>query len=347
MRAVIKPDEEPRSLLISDVETPKVGLNDVLIRVKAGSICGSDLSVYLMKAGFKGYAKVPLVMGHEIAGIIEEVGGNVKNLNIGDKVISESLIYCGECFYCRSDMTNICANFKVLGVHRNGGFAEYLAVNSRHIHKVPDEISIYEAALLEPTAVSVHAVVDRAKIKPGDFVVVTGPGPIGLITAQIAKAMGANVIVTGPTSSIGRLEIARSLNIEAINVNEENPIERVLKETGGVGADVVIECSGSVKAASEAYDMLRKNGQLIVVAIFPESGQVNYTQIVRREIRVIGSFCHKWIDYEVGINLVKSGKVKLKPIITHQFPIDEAKKAFETALTRNPNVKVGKVQIII
>ena len=347
MKAIIKPDEEPRSLLVSDVEAPKVGFNDVLIRVKVGSICGSDLSMYLMKAGFKGYAKVPLVMGHEIAGIIEKVGGNVKNLNRGDRVISESLMYCGECFYCRSSMTNICANFKVLGVHRDGGFAEYLAVNSKHIHKVPDEISINEAALLEPTAVSVHAVIDRAKIKPGDFVVVTGPGPIGLISAQIAKAMGANVIVTGPTSSIGRLEIARSLNLETVNVNEENPVERVLEETEGVGADVVIECSGSIKAASEAYDMLRKNGQLVIVAIFPEFGQVNYTQIVRREIMVVGSFCHKWMDYEVGISLVKSGKIRLKPIITHQFQIDEARKAFETALTRSPNVRVGKVQIII
>jgi L-iditol 2-dehydrogenase len=347
MKAVIKPDEEPRSLLIGDVENPGIGVNDVLIRVKAGSICGSDLSVYLMKAGFKGYAKVPLVMGHEVSGIIEDVGGNVKNLGRGDRVISESLIYCGECFYCRSGMTNICLNFKVLGVHRNGGFAEYLAVNSRHIHKVPDEISIHEAALLEPTAVSVHAVIDRARIKPEDFVVVTGPGPIGLISAQIAKAIGANVIVTGPETSIGRLEIARSLGLEAVNVNEENPVERVLKETGGIGADVVIECSGSVKAASEAYDMLKKNGQLVVVAIFPEPGQVNYTQIVRREVRIKGSFCHKWIDYEVGINLVKSGKVRLKPIITHQFPIDEAKEAFETALIRNPNVKVGKVQILI
>jgi len=345
MKAVVKTVEEPRVLDIKDVEIPKADAYEVLIRVRAASICGSDVSIYKMTPGFRGYAKIPIILGHELSGDIVDIGEYVKEVQIGDRVISESVIYCGNCFYCKKKLTNICANFKILGVHRDGGFAEYLVVPSRLMHKIPKTISYEEAALVEPTAVAVHAAVSRARIEPGDFIAILGPGPIGLLAAQIARSIGAGeVIVTGPGTSKGRLEIAEELGFKAVNIDVENPVEVVKEMTDNIGADVIFECAGSTKGMLQAYEMVRKDGQIVMVGIFSEAGEIPYTPIVRKEVRVGGSFCHTWQNYETAIKLIQKGLVKIRPLITHQFPLDEAKKAFEVILAK-AGTKLCKVQL--
>jgi len=198
---------------------------------------------------------------------------------------------------------------------------------------------------VEPTAVAVHATVTRARIEPGDFVAVLGPGPIGLLAAQIARSLGAGeVLVTGPSTSGGRLEIAKELGFKTVNIDIENPVEVVKGMTDNTGADVIFECSGSTKAMLQAYEMVRKNGQIVMIGIFSEPGEISYTPLVRKEVRIKGSFCHTWQNYETAIKLIQKDLVKIRPLITHRFSLDEAKEAFEVILAK-AGTKLCKVQL--
>ncbi len=207
MKAVAKTRREP-GLEVIETEPDKITDNEILLRMRTASICGSDLGFYNYTPAYQKFAKVPNIMGHEFAGEIAEVGKNVQDYAVGDRVSVESVLYCGRCKFCRSGMTNICRSFTVFGMHRNGAFAEYVAVEPKYLHRLPGEVSFLEAGVVEPLSVIVNALEDvAAPIKTGDTACIIGPGPLGLFSAEMLRAKGArDLLVMGIGIDEFRLE---------------------------------------------------------------------------------------------------------------------------------------------
>jgi L-iditol 2-dehydrogenase len=235
-------------------------------------------------------------------------------------------------------------DFRIFGVHTNGGFAEYVAVPEKNLHRLEDDISFEQAAIIEPLSVCCHATHDVAKITADDNVVVLGPGPIGLLAGQVARARGCkDVTVSGVDVDETRLSIARKLGFKAINSSREHLVDEVINSTSGVGADVAIVAAGSGLALAEACDLVRKGGKILNIAIYPKPVELPVTKLVRGEVALLGTFGSNWNDYEEAMKLAANHRVALEPLVTHRYPIDESHSAFEKA-----KAKEGcKVQLVI
>ncbi|SKC83430.1 zinc-binding dehydrogenase [Maledivibacter halophilus] len=328
MKALMKKELGFGSLELVEVEEPKAGRDQVKILVKYAGICGSDLHTYEGK--YK--VKVPVILGHEFSGEIVEVGENVDDFKIGDRVTSETTFYiCGECKYCYSGDYNLCKSRKGLGSQQNGGFTKYVIARKESVHKLPENVDYVSAALTEPLACAYHAV-SKSDIKEGDIVVVLGPGPIGLLTAQVAKSYGAKVVITGLEKDKIRLEKARELGIDfAVDIQNEDVKKIVDDVTNGYGADIAFECAGAVPAVKMGLDLLRKKGQYIQVGIFPTAEiMTDFEKIVQKEIEVIGCRSQKPRDWEPSLKLMDDNLVNSKALVTHEFKITEWDKAYET-----------------
>ncbi|WP_062512761.1 zinc-binding dehydrogenase [Halobacillus sp. KGW1] len=327
MKALVKTELGHGHLLVQDKQEPSVGPAQVKIEVKYTGICGSDIHTY------EGHYKVgvPVTLGHEFSGVVVDVGDGVTSFQEGDRVTSETTFYiCGECKYCRSGDYNLCNHRKGLGTQQDGGFAKYLIAREESVHHLPDHVDFRSGAMTEPLACTYHAVA-KTEITKGDVVVVIGPGPIGLFTAQVAKSRGAVVIAAGLSHDKIRLDKAQELGIDySINIQESNLKELVEDLTGGYGADVVYECSGAVPAANMALDLLKKKGQYGQIGIFakPEI-PFNLEKIIQKEIRVVGSRSQKSADWEPSLELMNSGSVNAQSLVTHEFPITEWDQAYD------------------
>lgn len=343
MKAIVKDRPEP-GVWVKEMRKPSPSPNEVLIKVKRASICGSDIGIYDYTAAYSEFAKLPLILGHEFVGEVAEIGSDAPGFKIGDRVVAESVMYCGTCSYCRSGQTNLCLSFKVLGIHTDGGFAEYANVPWGQVHHLRNEISYREGAVIEPAAVACHAVLDGRLVEPMDFVTVIGPGPIGLIAGQVARAAGCRrVFVVGIEVDQKRLAIARDLGLETINSSQEDPVRRIRELTDGIGADVAIVSVGAPEALLQACELVRKGGKVHCVGIFSKPVELTVTSLVRKEVSLLGTFVSTWKNYEQVMALVVSEKVNLKPLVTHEFQIDQAVSAFEKAKSREG----CKVQFLI
>ncbi|WP_099159547.1 zinc-binding dehydrogenase [Virgibacillus ndiopensis] len=327
MKALVKTAHGFGNLKIQDKEEPQVGIGQVKIEVKYAGICGSDIHTY--EGNYK--VGVPVTLGHEFSGEVVEVGENVTEFKPGDRVTSETTFYiCGECNYCQSGDYNLCNYRKGLGTQQDGGFAKYLIARKESVHKLPENVDYQSAAMTEPLACTHHAVA-KTEIDEGDIVVVIGPGPIGLFTAQVAKSRGAKVLITGLTNDKVRLEKAKELGIDyAVNAQEEDIKEIVNELTDGYGADVVFECSGAVPAARQGLDLLRKKGQYGQVGLFADPQvQFDLEKIIQKEIRVVGSRSQKSTDWEPSLALMNDGRVNAKAMVTHEFDITQWDEAYQ------------------
>jgi len=332
----------PFDLRLEEVKIPKVGKDEVLIRVKAVGVCKSDIHYYETGRCGSFVIKEPLILGHECSGEVVEVGENVNNVKVGDRVAIEPGFPCRTCNYCKEGRYNLCQKIRFYGTPPiNGCFAEYVVADADFVYKLPDSISFEEGALLEPLSVGIHAV-RRGRIKPGDKVAVLGAGPIGLVTLQVAKAFGASLLIS--TDKVDYLlEAAEGLGADVtINVNKEDVVRRVLEVTGE-GVDTVVEASGSPEALGQAMEIVKRGGTIVQVGIFPEPEfPVKMVYLVDKEIDLRGSF--RYVNtYPLAMELVKEGKVKLKPLVTHVLPLTEIKRGFEIA--RKKLNKVIKVVI--
>ncbi|CAM4238413.1 zinc-binding dehydrogenase [Paenibacillus phoenicis] len=331
MKALVKKELGFGNLEVMEVEEPQIGPDQVKIEVKYAGVCGTDLHTYEGK--YK--VKAPVTLGHEFSGQVVEVGANVEGIQVGDRVTSETTFFiCGECRYCKSRQYNLCASRRGLGTQQNGGFAKYVVARKESVHKLPDNVDYLSAALTEPLACAHHAV-SKAGIKEGEVVVVLGPGPIGLLTAQIAKSLGATVIITGLSKDKVRLEKALELGIDyAVNIQNEDLKELANGLTNGYGADVVLECTGAVPAVAMGLDVLAKQGRYVQVGIFasPEI-PVDFEKIIQKEISVIGCRSQNPFDWEPSLRLMNEQRVNAKALVTHKFPITEWAEAFK--LMRN------------
>jgi len=331
LKAIGKTRKGP-GIEVFDIEEPKVGPEDVLVRVKATAICGTDLHYY----HWDGYAErhnpgFPRVLGHEFCGEVVGVGENVKTVKVGDKVAGETHIPCKTCYLCNTGRMHICKNMKIFGVDTlYGSFAPYTVLPEITAVKLPEEISYEEGALLEPFGVALHAVCE-ANIRPGDVVVVTGCGPIGLFAQQLAKISGASMVVSTDTRDY-RLNLSKKIGVdEVINALNVDPVSRVRELTDGRGADVVIELSGANVAVKQALDMAALNGKVVFVGTTQKPTEIDTTnQILYKELRVSGITGRIMFDtWYRGIMLVRKKTVDVTKVITHKFPLDDAQKAFE------------------
>ena len=334
MLAVIKDLPQP-GISFKEVPKPKLGRDQVLVKVSRASICGSDLGLYEYTPAYAGFAKLPIIPGHEFAGEVVEVSPDVSEFDVGERVVAESVVTCNRCKYCRSGQANLCSEFKIFGLHTNGGFAEYAVVPVRHIHRLSEKITFQEAALIEPLSVTCHALFDIAKIEVADYVEVIGPGPIGLLAAEVARTAGcANLLITGIAADRRRLDLAGRMGFVTLNSDEIDPVHETLDRTEGLGADIVVVAAGAGKALNQACQVVRKGGKIINIAIYPNPVELTVTSLVRRQVSLLGVYASVWEDYERAITLVSERRVDLNPLVTHTFTVTQAGAAFEAAKSR-------------
>lgn len=334
MKAYVKTKREYGAVVLMDIPKPKPLADEVLVKVRASAICGSDLHAYEYPLGYE-FMNVPVTLGHEYAGIVEAVGSEVTRFKIGDRVMGESNRYCSGCGNCHEGRTNICDHNQMTGLHIDGAMAEYIVTPEKMVHQIPEEVSFEEAALAQPCAVSFHGVFDQSTIRPGDSVVVFGPGIVGLMAAKGAQVMGASkVFVVGTeVDAAVRLPIAEQMGFVAINAEKEDPAKVIESYLGKAKVDVAIECSGAAPACKIAMDLVRKGGSMTLLGIYSKPSEIFFTPLIRQEIQLRTSYTCSWKNYEQALHLVASGQVDLKPLMVC-YPFEKGLQAIQDALDK-------------
>jgi L-iditol 2-dehydrogenase len=315
-------------LELTDTPKPTASPDEVLIEVAACGICGSDVHGY---DGSTGRRIPPLVMGHEAAGRIAALGSNVKNFKIGERVTFDSTVFCGACPNCQRGDINLCDNRQVLGVscgdyRRSGAFAEYVVVPARIVHRLPDNLPFAEAAMLEATAVALHAV-RLTPLEPTSTTLVVGAGMIGLLILQSLRATGTNQVFVADVDD-WRLKMAKDLGAtEVLNAKSNLPAQ-ILKLTNGVGVDAVLEAVGRTETISDSIDSVRKGGTVTLVGNFAPEVKIHLQKVVSRQIRLQGS-CASSGEYPQAIELLASGAIQVKPLISQVAPLEDGPAWFD------------------
>ncbi|MBS7656608.1 zinc-dependent alcohol dehydrogenase family protein [Candidatus Bathyarchaeota archaeon] len=318
-----------RNLNLGNVQSPEYSADEVLIKVHATGICGTDIHIY--RGEWK--TNTPIILGHEFSGVIVEVGSSVKDiLKVGDPVVVEPNILCGACHFCRmSERNYFCENLKAVGVTINGAFAEYVNVKAENVYKLPKRVGLDEAALIEPLACCVRGI-DQAGIRAGDTVAIIGAGPIGLLLLQLAKHSGALVVIQTDIEET-RLKLAKDLGADyTVCVAKEDPVEAIKSLTDGYGVDVAIEAVGSINAITQAMKVTRKGGRLNIFGVAPQEGVWNVKpfDLYDKELTVTTSYRSPF-TFQRAVKIASSGTVKLKPLISHIYKLEEIQRAFEVA----------------
>jgi L-iditol 2-dehydrogenase len=329
MKAVMKVAPGVGNVELRDIEEPTTQPGQVKIRVAAAGICGTDLHIY--KDEFRSWP--PVVLGHEVAGEIVEMGEGVTSLQTGQRVTTETYFStCGQCRFCRSGQNNLCLNRRSIGSVVNGGFTQYVVVPASNVHLLPEHIDFEAGALTEPLACVVHGVTSTPTVSPGDVAVISGPGAIGLLTLQVVKAAGAVVVMLGTDVDTRRMELARDLGADYIvNVQRDDPKPLIISLTvEGLGADVVYECSGAGPAAAQLLDLVRRRGRYVQIGLFGKSVAWDMDQICYKELVVTGSNASVPSAWLKALRLLATGTVQTKPLITHTFDVTDWEKAFAT-----------------
>jgi L-iditol 2-dehydrogenase len=330
--------KEYKVLEITDMPEPAVGPEDVLVRVKACGICGSDVHGY---DGSTGRRIPPVVMGHEASGVVVQTGKRVKRFRVGDRVTFDSTIYCGKCDFCRRGEVNLCDDRQVLGVsvgeyRRNGAFAEFVAVPEHIVYALPDALTFEQAAMIEAVSVAVHAV-GLTPVRLGDAAVVVGAGMIGLLVIQALRLAGCSRIVAVDLDE-ARLKLAAEhgadlcLNAAGCDVPTE-----VRTYTFGRGADVGLEVVGTTETVQSAVASLRKGGALTLVGNYSPKIELPLQWVVTRQIRVMGS-CASAGEYPACIDLVARKAIRVDRLISATAPLDEGQVWFDRLYNREPNL---------
>jgi alcohol dehydrogenase/L-iditol 2-dehydrogenase len=321
---------EPHAVELREMPVPELGEDDVLLRVGAVSVCGSDVHQYHNQQSWP--VKVPVVLGHEFGGRVARVGARVRGFAEGDRVVSETAAsICGECLYCRTGEYNLCPKRAGFGYGTHGGMAQYVRVPARCLHHIPDELPFERAALTEPCCVGYNAVVVKSRVKPGDVVVVLGPGPIGLIAAEMARLSGAGtLIVAGVARDAPRLAAARALGVtHAVDI-EQTDLAALVREVGdGLGADLVVDASGTSVALKQALEIVRPAGQVTKVGWGPQPLGFSLDPLVQKAVTLQGSFSHTFKNWEQVVRLLASGQVNLEPIVSCVSPLASWQDCFD------------------
>lgn len=329
MKALIKEKPGP-GLTLVEMEPPRLqNPDDVLFKVEYCAICVGETKVYDWNewAANDKTLKLPTVLGHEASGVVVEVGSGVKNFKPGDRIVNDPLIYCGVCYQCRSGFTNMCVNREIYG-KRRGAFAEYAVLPERVICSLNERLSLEEGAVLENLGIAVHGV-EMEYHDPGDWAVVLGAGPIGVLAAQTLVAWGVNTVITDLSDP--RLDFARQHSgAIVVDIKKEDPVQKVLELTKGKGADYVLELAATQAALDQAFDIVRIRGTIVTGGTFNDPVTFNpFFEMSRREVRLQSFMGRTWETWRRMNQLVEAGKVNLKPFISRILPLEEYALGFQ------------------
>ena len=323
---------------ITDLPAPVPGADEILVRVAACGICGSDVHGY---DGTSGRRIPPIVMGHEAAGVVAAAGPGVSNFKPGDRVTFDSTVYCGQCEFCRKGEINLCNNRQVIGVscgdyRRAGAFAEYVLVPQRIVYHLPDALEFQEAAMLEAVSVALHGV-RVSEMKGGETVLVIGAGMIGLLTLQAAKAAGASRVLVADIDQ-SRLKRAEGVGAdETLLLSGSELVQEILRRTGGRGVDLVLEAVGREETISASIASVRKGGTVTLIGNISPEVKIPLQVVVSRQIRLQGS-CASSGEYPQAMELLANGQIQVKQLITAVAPLSDGPRWFARLHAGEPNL---------
>ncbi|MEW9122711.1 MAG: zinc-binding alcohol dehydrogenase family protein [Thermotaleaceae bacterium] len=321
---------KPMELRIIEKDIPKIhSPEEVLVEVKAVGICGSDMHIY---HGTNPLAVYPRVIGHEFVGEIVEKGSKVSNLKVGDRVSIEPIFYCGQCYACKTGRPNVCAKLEVMGVHRDGGFQEFVVVPEKNAHKFSEELDWEEAVMIEPFTIAAQSTW-RGDVRKDDYVFIMGAGPLGLCVLQYAKYKGAICIISDLDRD--RLDIAEKLDADYIlQADSVDVVEEVMKITHGMGANVTLDAVCIPKTFEQAVEVTSPAGRVVVLGFGSEACQIPQLPITKKELTISGSRLQTNKFPEV-VELLNKKRLNPRILISHSFKIDEVEKAMKLIETQS------------
>ena len=331
MKAVVKTHRDPGNVEYIDMPEPTAGPGQIVIKVHHVGVCGTDLHIF--KSEY--IINPPVILGHEMCGEIVEIGPGVGRFKLGDLVTVNPSAgkTCGHCRYCQVGAPFFCIDRAALGSGMNGGFAKYCCVRQEVVFPIPENLDSQTGALCEPFACSLQAVAELTLIEPGDIVVVSGPGPIGIMCAMLAKLRGGCIVLLGTAKDKDRLAIAQQLGADYTIDVENDDVKTIINDlTQGYGADVVFECAGVEASSALCLDIVRKMGRYTQVGLFGSPVQLNLDQVVLKQLHLQGSICHTWETWERTLRFLRQDLIDLRPLISKRFPMSCWKEAFQSVL---------------
>jgi threonine 3-dehydrogenase len=332
MKAVIKPGPGP-GLQLTEWPVPPIGPGEVLVKVQAASICGTDLHIYKWDQWAQSRLKPPFVVGHEVTGQVAEVAPDVTSLKVGDRVSLESHVVCNECFYCRTGREYICENTKIIGVDRDGGFAEYIAIPAQNAWLNSPNLPLRVAVIEENFGNAVHTAM--AQDCSAKYVLVTGCGPVGVMAISVAKAAGARRVFATDVSDY-RLKMATEAGADmTVNALKGDVVATIMKETHGEGIDVLLEMSGAPSAIDQGFSLLKEGGEAALLGLAPGPFTFDLNKhIVFKGAIVRGIVGRRlWDTWYQTRGLLESGAVDLSKIVTHEFRLEEFDEAYHVFMS--------------
>lgn len=328
MEALVKYDRGPGNVRLQDMAEPMVKDGSVIVEVNSCGICGTDLHVY--HDTFKNYP--PVILGHEFSGRVIEKGKQTDGIDVGDRysVLGALTVICNNCEYCHSGEFMFCKAKRGMGHGVNGAFAKYVAARPDQLYATASHISDDVSALVEPFAVAVHAITEIARLQFGDIVLLSGPGPIGLLLLKLLLAQGVKVIVAGTDEDTEKLKTATDWGAHrAVSVNSENLQAIIRDETQGRGVDIAFETAGAEASAANCLQALRPLGQYVQVGHFGKEITIPFDLSAFRQLQIMGSVGYTRATWDRAISIINQGKVDLEAVISHRLPLSEWKKGFD------------------
>jgi threonine 3-dehydrogenase len=336
MRGIVKEKAEPGAAYREDLPIPEVGDNDVLVRVKAAAICGTDLHIYPWTPWAQARVTPPMVFGHEFAGDIVEKGSGVKEFMVGDRIAGETHIPCNHCHQCLTDNRHICEHMKIIGVHVPGCFSDYISISKDCLWKLADSTDYRTGAMLEPMGVAVHGLTEVSV--EGKNLVIMGCGPIGLMAVNAAKIMGAKQVIASDVVP-NKLSLAKSLGADlALNPTQENVGKNILAVTDNIGADVIVDYTGSVDAIREGFTWLRLGGSFVLVGLPNRDITLDLTSnVIYKEAKIFGVTGRRMYQtWEKCEEILATGHFYMEKIVGGIYKMKEYEKAFEALKSGAP-----------
>lgn len=316
---------EPGKIEFRHIDKPEIKANEILMKTRRIGVCGSDIHVYHGKHPYTSY---PIVQGHEVSGVVAAVGQAVERLSVGDKITFTPQLTCGRCYPCRNGQYHICENLKVMGFQTDGAGQAYFPLPEWNVFKLPDHISLDHAAMVEPVAVAVHALI-RGGDPHGKKILVLGAGTIGNLTAQTARALGAASVMITDINDY-KLEKAKSCGIDhVLNTARSGLMAGIQSCFGKDKADLILECVGVQATIDQAIDNARKGTTIVVVGVFGERPSIDLGLVQDRELNLVGTLMYQKPDYEKAIELISSGALNLDDMITHRFSFERYPEAYD------------------